>query len=126
MGHLRRYAPCAVAPQRTFVACLAATPISPQPEPKQLNQTLPKSVKPPADDLCPEYEFDFSKAERGRYAKRLKVEGSNLVMVEPELAKTFPDSASVNAALRSVVEFAKLSAGMTDRSGGRSTKRKTA
>ena len=76
--------------------------------------------------MCPEYEFDFSKAERGRYAKRLKVEGSNLVMVEPELAKTFPDSASVNAALRSVVEFAKLSAGMTDRSGGRSTKRKTA
>lgn len=52
------------------------------------------------DDLKPEYEFDFAKAERGRYAKRLKAEGSNLVLLEPDLAKAFPDSASVNAALR--------------------------
>lgn len=61
------------------------------------------------DDLRPEYEFDFSKAERGRYARRLKTEGSNLVLVEADLAEAFPDSASVNTALRSVLEFAKLS-----------------
>ena len=78
------------------------------------------------DDLRPEYDFDFSKAERGRYAHRLKVEGSNLVLVEPELAKSFPDSASVNAALRSVVEFAQMSAGLTRRSSGRATKRRAA
>jgi hypothetical protein len=54
----------------------------------------------PEDDLKPEYEFDFAKAERGRYAKRLKAEGSNLVLLEPDLAKAFPDSAAVNAALR--------------------------
>ena len=65
------------------------------------------------DDFRPEYDFDFSKAARGRYAGRLKVEGSNLVLVEPDLAKSFPDSASVNAALRSVVEFAKMSAAPT-------------
>ena len=85
-----------------------------------------KTSKQLTADLRPEYDFDFSTAERGRYARRLKVEGSNLVLVEPELAKAFPDSASVNAALRSVVEFAKLSAGLTKRLSGRAVKRRTA
>lgn len=86
----------------------------------------PKPEKTDKDDLRPEYDSDFSKADRGRYAKRMKTQGSNLVLVEPDLAKAFPDSASVNAALRSVVEFAKLSAGITQRTGGRSTKRRAA
>ena len=85
-----------------------------------------KASKQPSDELRPEYEFDFSKAERGRYANRLKTEGSNLVLVDPELAKAFPDSASVNAALRSVVEFAKLSAGLTKGTTGRVAKRRAA
>jgi hypothetical protein len=78
------------------------------------------------DDMRAEYAFDFSKAERGRYAKRLKVEGSNLVLLEPDLAKTFPNSAVVNAALRSVVELAKLSADMTKRTTAKAVKRKAA
>ena len=86
----------------------------------------PKPEKMMKDEMRPEYGFDFSTAERGRYAKRLKAEGSNLVLVEANLAKAFSDSASVNAALRSVVEFAKLSAGITQRSGGRSVKRRVA
>ena len=84
----------------------------------------PKIPNKPSDDLRPKYDFDFSKAQRGRYAQRLRAEGSNLVLVDPELAKSFPDSASVNAALRSVVEFAKLSAGLTRRSSGRTVKRR--
>ena len=84
----------------------------------------PKKLNAANDDLRPEYDFDFTKAERGRYAQRLKAEGSNLVLVEPDLAKSFPDSASVNAALRSVMEFAKLSAGLTRRSSGRAVKRR--
>ena len=86
----------------------------------------PKTPNVLKDDLRPEYDFDFSKAERGRYARRLKIEGSNLVLVEPELAKSFPDSVSVNAALRSVVEFAQISAGLTRRSSGRAAKRRPA
>ena len=86
----------------------------------------PKTPNELSDDLRLEYDFDFSKAERGRYAHRLRVEGSNLALVDPELAKSFPDSASVNAALRSVVEFAKLSAGLTQRPSGRAVKRRTA
>ena len=90
---------------------------------KKENAMKPKAEKAMKDEMRPEYDFDFSTAARGRYAKRLKTEGSNLVLLEADLAQAFPDSASVNAALRSVVEFAKLSAGITQRSGGRSVKR---
>ena len=86
----------------------------------------PKIPNELSDDFRPEYDFDFSKAKRGRYAHRLRVEGSNLVLVDPELAKSFPDSASVNAALRSIVAFAKLSAGLTRRSAGRGARRPAA
>ena len=86
----------------------------------------PKTPSDGKADLRPEYEFDFSTAERGRCAARLKAEGSNLVLVEPDLAKAFPDSASVNAALRSVVEFAQVAASLTRRSSARATKRRAA
>ena len=86
----------------------------------------PKTPHDDKDEMRPEYEFDFSAAERGRYAARLKTEGSNLVLVEPDLAKAFPDSASVNAALRAVVEFAQVAAGLTRRSSARTTKRRAA
>lgn len=85
-----------------------------------------KTKPKPQDEPRAEYDFDFSKAERGRYAKRLTTEGSNLVLVESDLAKAFPDSASVNAALRSVVEFAKLSANFTKQAAPRATKRRAA
>ena len=48
-------------------------------------------------DLLPEY--DFSRGLRGKYAKRFAA-GTNLVKLEPDVAKVFPDSASVNRALR--------------------------
>jgi Ribonuclease toxin, BrnT, of type II toxin-antitoxin system len=93
---------------------------------KKRNDMKPKKPVAQDDEVRPEYDLDFSAAERGRYAKRLKTEGSNLVLVEPDLARTFPDSASVNAALRSVVEFANLSAELTQRNGGRAGKRRAA
>jgi len=48
-------------------------------------------------DLLPEY--DFSRGVRGKYARRF-AEGTNLVKLEPNVAKVFRDSASVNRALR--------------------------
>ena len=51
-----------------------------------------------------EYDFDYSKAERGKYYKRLLKEGSNVVVLDRDVAKAFPDSASVNKALRSVLQ----------------------
>lgn len=51
-----------------------------------------------------EYDFDYSKAVRGKYYKRLLKEGSNVVVLDRDVAKKFPDSASVNKALRSVLK----------------------
>lgn len=71
-----------------------------------------------SDDLRPEYDFDFSKGERGRYYKRLLKEGSNNVLLEPDVAKAFPNSAAVNDALRAVIELVRSSTGLTRRSTG--------
>jgi len=61
-------------------------------------------MKPkPTDDLRSEYELDYSKAVRGKYYKRLLKEGSNIVVLERDVAKAFPTSQSVNEALRSVL-----------------------
>ena len=62
-----------------------------------------------------EYDFDYSTAVRGKYYKRLLKEGSNVVVLDRDVAKAFPDSASVNKALRSVLE-GKRRRGLTTRS----------
>lgn len=72
------------------------------------------------DDLRPEYKrSDFKKLERGKYYERLK-KGSNVVILNPEVAKAFPDSEAVNAALLGLLELAKASARPARRSGSRS------
>ena len=53
-------------------------------------------------------EYDFSTGVRGKYAKRY-AEGSNVVVLSPDLAKIFPDSASVNEALLALVNLARKS-----------------
>lgn len=57
-----------------------------------------------SDELRPEYTFDYSKAVRGKYYRRLLAEGSNVAVLEPDVAKAFPNSAAVNDALRSVLK----------------------
>ena len=47
-------------------------------------------------------EYDFSRGVRGEYARRF-AEGTNLVKLEPDVAKVLRDSASVNRALRRLV-----------------------
>ena len=55
------------------------------------------------EDMRSEYDFDYSKAVRGKYFGRLMKEGSNIVVLEPDVAKTFHDSAAVNEALRKII-----------------------
>jgi hypothetical protein len=50
-------------------------------------------------------EYDFSGGVRGKYAKNYS-RGTNVVLLDPELVKAFPDSKSVNDALRSLVAIA--------------------
>jgi len=49
-------------------------------------------------------EYDFSKGLRGKYAKRY-AEGTNVVVIEPDVAKYFPDHDAVNDVLRSLAEI---------------------
>lgn len=58
-------------------------------------------------DLRPEYTFDYSKAVRGKYYRRLVKEGANVVVLEPDVAKAFHDSEAVNDALRSLLKVAR-------------------
>lgn len=59
-------------------------------------------VMPNDPDMLEEY--DFSKGIRGKYASRY-AEGSNVVVIEPDVAKYFPDHDSVNEALRSLTSI---------------------
>ncbi len=73
--------------------------------------------KTPEDDLRPEYDFDYSKGIRGKYYKRLLEEGSNVVVLEPDVAAAFRDSAAVNEALRSLLQLTRSTRRLTRRSG---------
>ena len=56
------------------------------------------------DELRPEYSTDFIRSGvRGKYSRRYREEGTNLVAVDPDLRELFPDSAAVNKALRDYV-----------------------
>jgi len=69
-----------------------------------------------ADELRSEYKrSDFGKLVRGKYAARLAAE-TNIVMLEPDIAKAFPNDAAVNEALRGLLEVAKTTARLTRRS----------
>ena len=61
------------------------------------------------DTLRPEYPADLIKSGvRGKYARRYR-EGTNIVLVEPDLHRLFPDSESVNRALRKFAEEHQMS-----------------
>lgn len=65
---------------------------------------MKKARRERQDDILPEY--DFSKGVRGKYAKRY-AEGTNVVVLSPDMAKVFPTSESVNEALRTLVLVAR-------------------
>jgi hypothetical protein len=65
------------------------------------------STKPDADELREEYDFtpeQLRRGERGKYATRY-AEGTNVVLLDPDVAEVFPDSVSVNRALRALAEI---------------------
>jgi hypothetical protein len=76
-----------------------------------------KKAKSEANDwLLPEYKrSDLGPITRGKYARRMAYE-SNVVVIDPAVSKAFPNEASVNAALRGLLELAKSSTRTTARS----------
>ena len=49
-------------------------------------------------------EYDFSRGVVGKYAKQY-AEGTNIVVLDPDVAKVFPDSEAVNQALRAIAQI---------------------
>ena len=68
------------------------------------------------DDLRPEYDFDFSKAVRGKYYKQY-MESSNVVVLEPDVAAAFKNADAVNQALRAMLRFAEQTSNLTAHPG---------
>jgi hypothetical protein len=68
---------------------------------------MPKELAEAVDDeLRPEYDLaQLQGGVRGKYYRQAKA-GTNLVLIEPDLVKAFPDEASVNRALRLLVSTA--------------------
>lgn len=61
------------------------------------------------DTLRPEYSADLIRSGvRGKYASRYR-KGTNVVVIDPDLQKIFPDSESVNRALRQYAEEHRIS-----------------
>jgi hypothetical protein len=55
-------------------------------------------------------EYDFSRGVRGKYARRY-AQGTNVVVLEPDVAKVFPNAETVNRSLRSLAALARQQAG---------------
>jgi hypothetical protein len=55
-----------------------------------------------ADEMRPEYDFNYSRAKPNRFAGRI-AKDQTVVLLDPELSKVFPDSESVNTALRAII-----------------------
>lgn len=72
------------------------------------------------DELRPEYDMKtlLKGGIRGKYAQRYQA-GTNLVLLEPEVAKAFPNEKAVNEALKLVMKLKKVQ----DEAGRYSTKR---
>jgi hypothetical protein len=59
------------------------------------------------DELRAEYDLkELKNRRRGKYVERYRA-GTNLVLLEPEVAEVFPDSEAVNNALKMLIEVAR-------------------
>ena len=70
-------------------------------------------------DMRAEYESDYSTAVRGKYYRRLLKEGANVAVLEPDVAKSFHNSAAVNDALRSLLKVSKTTRSVAGSHGSR-------
>ena len=70
-------------------------------------------------------EYDFSDAVRGKYYQRYR-QGTNVVLLEPDVATAFPTAKAVNDALRSLLRLAKRATKEPSRSSRRTKKQRIA
>lgn len=64
-------------------------------------------TEPLEDEMRPEYDFSQLKGRvRGKYVERYQ-QGTNLILLEPDVQEAFPDAQSVNEALRMLMKVAQ-------------------
>ncbi len=73
------------------------------------NMKTNRARKPTADADTMRPEYDFSNAVRGVTAARY-AQGTNVVLLEPDVAQLFPDSQAVNEALRTLARLTRVPA----------------
>ena len=66
------------------------------------NKRVMKKRRQKYNEMLPEY--DFSRGVRGKYVRRY-AQGSNVVVLDPDVAKAFPNAEAVNSSLRSLAEI---------------------
>jgi hypothetical protein len=71
---------------------------------KKENRTMSTNEEIPDDEILPEYSLKGG--IRGKYADRY-AQGTNLVLLDPDVAAIFPDAESVNHALRALAAIIK-------------------
>ena len=80
--------------------------------------------KAKVNNLRPEYRReDLGNGVRGKYLKAYR-SGTNLVLLNPDVAKAFPTDEAVNEALRSLVQVAKRTIDLNKHSGRRAAARR--
>ena len=87
---------------------------------KNENTMSPQVHPDDNDEMRPEY--DFSQGVRGKHYKAYRA-GTNVVFLDPDIAAVFPDSASVNQALRVLVRLAKTKGAVSSRPRSKKTQR---
>ena len=74
------------------------------------NDGIMKKVREKNNEMLREY--DFSQGVRGKYARRY-AQGSNVVVLEPDVAKVFPNAEAVNSSLRSLADIIRRRKSLT-------------
>jgi hypothetical protein len=75
--------------------------------PARKGDFMKKEIDELEDELRPEYDFSkMAGGVRGKYVERYRA-GTNLVLLDPDIAEAFPTDASVNEALRLLLQIAQ-------------------
>ena len=80
---------------------------------------MKKAKNSKGDEMRAAYKrSDFKKLERGKFYQKV-IAGSNVVVLDPKIAKAFPSSAIVNQTLNNLLELAKKSSRLKSRPRGK-------
>jgi hypothetical protein len=100
--HHRRFPSREVAGCRPYRTRRTISASSPRESRADESERIMKKVREKNNEMLREY--DFSQGVRGKYARRY-ARGSNVVVLEPDVANVFPNAEAVNSSLRGLAEI---------------------